>query len=67
MADIFDGAAQMDRGGSLRRCPRIGRKTLAGGFLLLVGCTTVSGPCTREITVMTQCDKDGTVITFPGK
>lgn len=65
MADIFDGAAQMHRGGSLRKCPRIGRKTLAGGLLLLTACTTVSGPCTREVTVKTECEPGGTVIVFP--
>lgn len=65
MADIFDGAAQMYRGGSLKQCPRIGRKTLAGGLLLLMGCTSISGQCTREVTVKTQCDKDGTAITVP--
>lgn len=36
-------------------------------LLLLVGCTSVSGPCTREVKVTTHCEPGGTVIVLPGQ
>jgi len=36
-------------------------------LLLLAGCTSVSGPCTREVKVTTNCEPGGTVIVLPGQ
>lgn len=33
--------------------------------LVLFGCSSVSGPCTREVTITTHCETGGTVIIFP--
>jgi hypothetical protein len=33
--------------------------------LLLSACTSVSGPCTREVTTMTRCEPGGAVIVVP--
>jgi len=45
----------------------IRRKALAGGLLLLAGCTSISGPCTREVKITTNCEPGGTVIVLPGQ
>jgi hypothetical protein len=36
-------------------------------LVLLAGCTSISGPCTRDVKVTTHCESDGKVIVFPGK
>jgi hypothetical protein len=38
---------------------------LALALALLCSCTTISGPCTREVTVRTECEPGGTAVVFP--
>jgi len=36
-------------------------------LLALVGCTVISGPCSREVTVKTECEPTGTAtVILPG-
>jgi hypothetical protein len=33
--------------------------------LALAGCSVMTGPCTREVTVRTTCEPNGTAVVLP--